>query len=33
MTNTQLKIRQWVILAGLVTLLVTFAIVIAIISQ
>ena len=33
MKNTVLRIRQWVILAGLVTLLVTFAIVIAFISQ
>lgn len=33
MKNTDLRIRQWVILAGLVTLLVTFAIVIAFISQ
>ena len=33
MKNADLRIRQWVILAGLVTLLVTFAIVIAFISQ
>ena len=33
MKNADLRIRQWVILAGLVTLLVTFSIVIAFISQ
>ena len=33
MTNTQIHIRQWIILAVLVTVLVVFAIVIAIFTQ
>lgn len=33
MTNTQIHIRQWIILAVLVTVLVVFAILIAIFTQ
>ncbi|HIU37803.1 MAG TPA: TraB/VirB10 family protein [Candidatus Aphodousia faecigallinarum] len=33
MTNTQIRIRQWIILAGVVTVVVTFAIGVAIFSQ